>query len=742
MSTITILRAAALAAVLTTLPARGQGEDPAAKLERLTSGVAPGDTARQNDLERKVEQLSKTGQVNVLKAIGEGTGPTLVRLAEELSLDQLLDESVYNPVHQLFHCAPDHAVDFYTSMARTRPELYAQLQRSGRNIGELLRKEFTNRLSDDGKARLATLAVRTMELDALPLLDRIRLAELLLFASGLEASGTLEFLGSVAPTSERARAVLLGGLGDSNIAVAGDRVMAFARSLLEQPDLSETEAGMLKSALGARWATGDAPGPAEVRALFEAALTSPHEAVRKLWSNQSTPLGGPAEALAVLDVAVEHGFTDRTRLMRSIEQGILKADATSPERAGAVLTFLGKVQDARWCKEFGHDDDDEVLALNKNKVHLSRLFAALEPERIPEALDWLAGVEIDARDRYRLLRNPMAWKDSKEVMKTVFGGGDVRIEVQLIAANALLAGRPDLAKNVAVLVAGKNSRLPVLREALPEAQQISRETAAAWTTVSLQLMSDPKVPDALANVLTLPNPGTTEFETNGVAHRLLMAATDRLARASIPMDFRNLRYFGMRAMVENPALLSRDLLDLWLTKANGSAWSYRIFVQLANQVADPDLSKRVADALGKMIAASDNSFEKKTGAEILVKLHGTDAIPRLIALALASDDREFTTHVEEMVTRTMNLRRAAAEWRALASGGDTRAEATAKVVALLDSPNREVRIEAIHGLGTLGAVETLPRLIELVASEDAEVKAAALSSLKRLRDRPLPPKAD
>ena len=69
----------------------------------------------------------------------------------------------------------------------------------------------------------------------------------------------------------------------------------------------------------------------------------------------------------------------------------------------------------------------------------------------------------------------------------------------------------------------------------------------------------------------------------------------------------------------------------------------------------------------------------------------------------------------------------------LVSGGDSVAIARVKVMAMLDAGDEETRVQAIYALGTLGAIEAVPRLLELVSSEDDRIKAAAIETLTALR---------
>ena len=106
---------------------------------------------------------------------------------------------------------------------------------------------------------------------------------------------------------------------------------------------------------------------------------------------------------------------------------------------------------------------------------------------------------------------------------------------------------------------------------------------------------------------------------------------------------------------------------------------------------------------------------------------------RLLDYALKSDDSALATYVEERITNKLRLTEAVARWSTLAAGGETVEGTRAKVIAMLDSKDGETRVQAIYALGTLGAIEAIPRLLGFVSSDNAAEKTAALEAPEALR---------
>jgi DNA-binding response OmpR family regulator len=156
-------------------------------------------------------------------------------------------------------------------------------------------------------------------------------------------------------------------------------------------------------------------------------------------------------------------------------------------------------------------------------------------------------------------------------------------------------------------------------------------------------------------------------------------------------------------------------------------------VRAAVASGDAEILRQVQAGLKSVLQSSNRWDQMQRYADLMFMLPGNEPVEDVLEVALQSDAKPFTDYVDERVANRMRLRRAAAEWGQLGAMASTKEASIARLIKLLEAPNKEVRIAAIQGLGTMGAIVAVPDLVELVASEDEAVKAAALDALERLK---------
>ncbi len=105
----------------------------------------------------------------------------------------------------------------------------------------------------------------------------------------------------------------------------------------------------------------------------------------------------------------------------------------------------------------------------------------------------------------------------------------------------------------------------------------------------------------------------------------------------------------------------------------------------------------------------------------------------LAGLGMASEDsvRDVCRQALENIRRYENEKRL---WQEHKEGRLERDDAIVSLLALLADDDATIRAEAAKGLGTLGAVEYIPRLIEMLRDENDDVKSAARQALARLNE--------
>ena len=130
----------------------------------------------------------------------------------------------------------------------------------------------------------------------------------------------------------------------------------------------------------------------------------------------------------------------------------------------------------------------------------------------------------------------------------------------------------------------------------------------------------------------------------------------------------------------------------------------------------------------------DRSWDSKESlaAEVL-RFPATGVVERLVGAVASVNSSTLNRKVSERIEELRRLRAAGEGWSTV-STLPTRESALELLLKSLDSDSLEVRLEAIRGLGTLGAVEALPVLIGVVGNATGEEKELAKKTLLQLNE--------
>lgn len=122
-------------------------------------------------------------------------------------------------------------------------------------------------------------------------------------------------------------------------------------------------------------------------------------------------------------------------------------------------------------------------------------------------------------------------------------------------------------------------------------------------------------------------------------------------------------------------------------------------------------------------------------ADALKGFLSDDSARLLLIAARKTPSEDQRTWCLAQVEKIAALQDAEERWASRGIKRATREATVSKLMALLGSQDKAVRIEAIRGLATWEAVEAMPELIELLAAPDADVAQAAREALDRLNGR-------
>lgn len=187
------------------------------------------------------------------------------------------------------------------------------------------------------------------------------------------------------------------------------------------------------------------------------------------------------------------------------------------------------------------------------------------------------------------------------------------------------------------------------------------------------------------------------------------------------------RYGLANLMRRRPELIDRTILGAILSHNDVTTAAISIGVESQN----PELRAFVyRTTLRTMRGYSGNVIPY---AVQVLRFSEDEVLSELIDVAASSGDSNFVQWLDGKIGELMRLREAQSKLEEAGRRRPSLVDAVARTIELMDSEIPEVRVEAIRGLATLGAVEALPILIERVGTGTDEEKAAARESLAHLR---------
>lgn len=529
-------------------------------------------------------------------------------------------------------------------------------------------------------------------------------------------------------------------LRDLNLRLDPADVTALALVALRSGVLERGYSGQLKTALVDRWRSRAGFTREHVRAVvaFVASMESP--AVRMEWSQSGISFdsaieaafgafdgakGGPAEFYARMEESLVDALGRSRWVNADLADGTLefflraKGDHAEESRRAALL-LKARGQGTRTDGRYSN-------------VAATAVFAGLSPEKVPDAIAWMASTKTAlGQDAQESVKH---WTEAEAPLRAVFGETSRSWEERSIAAAGLLnIGRCSLTDRAAIMrvllsnLQGADG-LERTKEFFGQvAMDASRAATWSWSELSAELLENSAFPNDVAVMLPLLLEGSTPEEL-GVVRRVLDAATARLVASEGNLGFANMAYRGLDAMAAHPSLVRKKLLMGWVLAGNLGESTVRAAVASG----DAEILRQVQAGLKSVLQSSNRWDQMQRYADLMFMLPGNEPVEDVLEVALQSDAKPFTDYVDERVANRMRLRRAAAEWGQLGAMASTKEASIARLIKLLEAPNKDVRLAAIQGLGTMGAIVAVPDLVELVASEDEAVKAAALDALERLK---------
>jgi len=357
---------------------------------------------------------------------------------------------------------------------------------------------------------------------------------------------------------------------------------------------------------------------------------------------------------------------------------------------------------------------------------------ALSPEDASEVLQRSGRAAPELVGRFLQLTQ---WERCRGPLATSAADPSRSLMARALALLALERAQPSNPASVAALTEMISAAIGDEREQ-GEAARLVR-----WASIALD--SDPKaLSAALNNLLASTEVPTeafdgvvwTERHAEALALEELSALFDALEHRvagghSGQVPLQGFAGAALAVMQREPSLVRKALV---------LGWSEH-FIPGAATVALRSTDMELAAALrGRFLAKLDSAIHNHEITPLiaaLIHLEGPNAAADHVAERAATLGKpKLVTIATELLESTAKLREVGARLASTSSSA-SRDAAVTDVVALLDAPDEAVRVEAIRGLATLGAVEHLPRLIRIVGKGSPAERAAARAALDSLHQR-------
>ena len=185
-----------------------------------------------------------------------------------------------------------------------------------------------------------------------------------------------------------------------------------------------------------------------------------------------------------------------------------------------------------------------------------------------------------------------------------------------------------------------------------------------------------------------------------------------------------MRWGALEIMTAQPELYQPALVRTWAKDWDSLPAAVRA-VQAAGREGD-------IYPIREYVYKSLMRYPYESTMDALLAIPGSESSWMLLEFASTTEDGSLRALALDRLKARRELAEIERSLNSPLGGQATRESAIREVLGLLEDPNILVRIEAIRGLATLGAVEHLPRLIRMVGSENADESAAAKEALASL----------
>jgi len=242
------------------------------------------------------------------------------------------------------------------------------------------------------------------------------------------------------------------------------------------------------------------------------------------------------------------------------------------------------------------------------------------------------------------------------------------------------------------------------------------------------LFADPSVPDELLLEVRIHSARDDEERAE-----LVRAVLARFPCATWDAHYDRLLIVDVLGFAHTLNRERRVALIECALEGRGAWWSRAL--EAAGRSRDPEL-----------VGTLRRFSERLTGDDYLLwvaqaaaSLLSDEAAKLILDLAARASNSELRAKILESLQQVIDYQTALSNWQQRNDATAVRVRAIAELVAVIDDPSvpEAQRAEALRGLGLLGAVEELPRLVRMLNAPSAALQAAAREALDRLNAAPV-----
>jgi len=255
------------------------------------------------------------------------------------------------------------------------------------------------------------------------------------------------------------------------------------------------------------------------------------------------------------------------------------------------------------------------------------------------------------------------------------------------------------------------------------------ELNSRWNEVVARLYAAEGLENGTKEQLPLSSNPTTP----AVLQTVLDAAENLTGENQPFLRFANVAYAVGPAAARGTVMIPRKLMSNWLSHLDDV--SMVVTHAIAYSEALPIGSSRQL-LLNRIRTSSKSANRLEWLCTEVLRFPGDDTVPKLIDATASLNSLTLNATLLQRIEQLIKHR----GLKGAGGGGaqaQTRASALERILGLLETGGPDARLEAIRALGTLGAVEALPELIEIVESGTDAEKTLAKATLKSLSERAL-----